>query len=90
MLEHPDHCSRGSTLFQFTTRQLRDFIDPNHLLIQIHPPNYSAPRPLPWPKSKSPPFNPDDIFAGQQPLSPPGYHSSAKVLCPALFPRLCQ
>ena len=22
-------------LFQFTTRRLRDFIDPNHLLIQI-------------------------------------------------------
>ena len=25
-----------STLFQFTTRQLWDFIDPNHLLIRIH------------------------------------------------------
>ena len=27
---------RDSTLFQFTSKQLRDFIDPNHLLIQIH------------------------------------------------------
>ena len=27
--------SDNSALFQFTTRQLRDFIDPNHLLIRI-------------------------------------------------------
>ena len=26
---------RDSTLFQFTTKQMRDFIDPNHLLIRI-------------------------------------------------------
>ena len=26
---------RDSTLFQFTTRRLRDFIDPDHLLIRI-------------------------------------------------------
>ena len=30
-----DHCRRDSTLFQFTSKRLRDFIDPNHLLIQI-------------------------------------------------------
>ena len=30
-----DRCRRDSTLFQFTTKQLRDFIDPNHLLIRI-------------------------------------------------------
>ena len=35
MIEPLDRSRRGSTLFQFTTRQLRDFIDPNHLLIQI-------------------------------------------------------
>ena len=35
MLEPLDRCRRDSTLFQFTTRQLRDFIDPHHLLIQI-------------------------------------------------------
>lgn len=35
MLQPLDRCRRDSTLFQFTTKQLRDFIDPNHLLIQI-------------------------------------------------------
>ncbi len=35
MLEPLDRCRRDSTLFQFTAKQLRDFIDPNHLLIQI-------------------------------------------------------
>ena len=35
MLEPLDRCRRDSTLFQFTTRRLRDFIDPAHLLIQI-------------------------------------------------------
>ena len=35
MLEPLDRCRRDSTLFQFTTKQLRDSIDPNHLLIQI-------------------------------------------------------
>ncbi len=30
-----DRSRRDSTLFQFTTKQLRDFIDPNHLLIRI-------------------------------------------------------
>ena len=35
MLEPLDRCRRDSTLFQFTTKQSRDFIDPNQLLIQI-------------------------------------------------------
>ena len=35
MLEPLDRCRRDSSLFQFTTKQPRDFIDPNHLLIQI-------------------------------------------------------
>ena len=35
MLEPLDRFSRDSTLFQFTNRRLRDFIDPKHLLIQI-------------------------------------------------------
>ncbi len=35
MLEPLDRHSRDSTLFQFTTKRLRDFIDPNHLLIRI-------------------------------------------------------
>lgn len=35
MLEPLDRCRRDSTLFQFTTRQLRGFINPNHILIQI-------------------------------------------------------
>ena len=35
MIEPLDRSRRDSTLFQFTTRQLRDFIDPNHLLIKI-------------------------------------------------------
>ncbi len=35
MIEPLDRFRRDSTLFQFTTRQLRDFIDPNHLLIRI-------------------------------------------------------
>ena len=33
MLEPLDRCRRDSTLFQFPAKQLRDFIDPNHLLI---------------------------------------------------------
>ena len=35
MLETLDRSRRDSTLFQFTTKQMRDFIDPNHLLIRI-------------------------------------------------------
>ena len=35
MLESLDRNSRDSILFQFTTELLRDFIEPNHLLIQI-------------------------------------------------------
>ena len=35
MLQPRDRLRRNSTLFQFTTKQLRDFTDPNHLLIQI-------------------------------------------------------
>ena len=35
MLEPLDRCRRDSTLFQFATKQLRDFIDPNHLLIWL-------------------------------------------------------
>lgn len=35
MLDPLDRHSRDSTLFQFTAKRLRDFIDPNHLLIQI-------------------------------------------------------
>jgi len=35
MLEALDRYRRDSTLFQFTTKKLRDFIDPAHLLIQI-------------------------------------------------------
>ena len=33
--EYSNKCRRDSTLFQFTSKRLRDFIDPNHLLIQI-------------------------------------------------------
>ena len=35
MLDPLDCYSRDSTLFHLTTKHLRDFIDPNHLLIQI-------------------------------------------------------
>ncbi len=35
MLDPLDHHSRDSTPFQFTTKRLRDFIDPKRLLIQI-------------------------------------------------------
>ena len=35
MIEPLDRHRRDSTLFPFTTKQLRDFIDPNHLLIRI-------------------------------------------------------
>ena len=35
MIEPLDRSRRDSTLSQFTTKQLRDFIDPNHLLIKI-------------------------------------------------------
>ena len=35
MIEPLDRSRRDSTLFQFTTKQLRDFIDPSHLLIRI-------------------------------------------------------
>lgn len=34
MLKPLDRHRRDSTLFQFTTRRLRDFIDPEHLLIR--------------------------------------------------------
>ena len=30
-----DRSRRDSILFQFTAKQLRDFVDPNHLLIRI-------------------------------------------------------
>ena len=35
MLEPLDRSRRDPTLFQFTTKQLRDFIGPKHLLIRI-------------------------------------------------------
>ena len=35
MLDPVDRCPRDSTWFQITTKRLRDFIDPNHLLIRI-------------------------------------------------------
>ena len=35
MLKPLDRCRRDSTLFQFTTRRLRDFIDADHPLIRI-------------------------------------------------------
>ena len=35
MIEPLDRSRRDSTLFQFSTKQLRYFIDPDHLLIQI-------------------------------------------------------
>ena len=35
MLKEPDRRPRDSTLFQFTTRRVRDSIDPDHLLIQL-------------------------------------------------------
>ena len=35
ILEPLDRCRRDSTLFQFTSKLLRDFIDPSNLLIQI-------------------------------------------------------
>ena len=35
MLKPLDRCCRNFTLFQFTTRRLKDFIDPDHLLIRI-------------------------------------------------------
>ena len=35
MLEPLDRCRKESTLFQFTSKRLREFINPNHLLIQI-------------------------------------------------------
>ena len=35
MLDPLDRHSRDSTLFQFTTKRMRDFIDPKHLLIHI-------------------------------------------------------
>ena len=35
MLKPLDRCRGDSTLFQFTTRNLRDFIDPDYLLIRV-------------------------------------------------------
>ena len=35
MLKPLDRHRRDSTLFQFTTRRLRDFVGPDHLLIRI-------------------------------------------------------
>ena len=35
MLKPLDRHRRDSILFQFTTRRLRDFVDPDHLLIRI-------------------------------------------------------
>ena len=35
MLEPLNRCRRDSTLFQFANKRLRDFFDPNHLLIHI-------------------------------------------------------
>ena len=35
MLDPLDRHSRDSTLFQFTNKRLRDFIDPKHILVQI-------------------------------------------------------
>ena len=36
MIEPLDRSRRDSTLLQFTSKQLQDFIDPHHLLIQIY------------------------------------------------------
>ena len=35
MIEPLDRSRRDSTPFQFTTEQLRDFIDPNHPLVRV-------------------------------------------------------
>ena len=35
MLKPLDRCRRDSTLFQFATRRLRDFIAPDHLLVNL-------------------------------------------------------
>ena len=35
MIEPLDRSRRDSSLFQLTSKQLRDFIDPNHPLIRI-------------------------------------------------------
>ena len=35
MLESLDRCRKDAALFQFTSKRQRDFIDPDHLLIQI-------------------------------------------------------
>ena len=35
MLKPLDRHRRDSTLFQFTSRRMRDFIDPDHLLVRI-------------------------------------------------------
>ena len=35
MLEPLDRYRRGSTLFHFTSRRLRGFVDPDHLLSRI-------------------------------------------------------
>lgn len=34
-LETLDRTNRDSTLFQFTSKGLQDFIDPNHLLVRV-------------------------------------------------------
>ena len=58
MLEPLDRYRRDSTLFQFTDRRLRDFIDPEHLLIRIDEqldfaklvaPSGATLLPRPWP-----------------------------------------
>ena len=48
MLEPLDRCRRDETLLQFTTKHLRDFIDPGHLLIWIDERMYFAKLVAPW------------------------------------------
>ncbi len=60
MLEPLDRCRRDSTLLRFTSRRLRDFIVPNHLLIQIDEELDFAKLVAPWrsgiaPTSAAPP-----------------------------------
>ena len=57
MLQPRDRLRRDSTLFQFTTKQLRDFTGPNHLLIQIDGQPYFAKLVAPLEKRYCPDFS---------------------------------
>ena len=85
MLESPDRSRRDSTLFQFTTKRLRDFIDPYRPLIRTGEQPDFAKRAAPLEERCCPDFG--------RPAIHPKVMVRALLICSlyniSSFPRLC-